>query len=50
MICTVSPNDGFVYVWNGGGIAMCPRPLDRAEVLPDDEEHDDELFDDGLED
>ena len=40
MICTVSPNDSFVYVWNQGGIAMCPKPLDRAEVLTDEDEDD----------
>jgi hypothetical protein len=32
------------------GTISCPRPIDRAEVLPDEDEDDDYEIDDCLED
>lgn len=37
------------YVWNDSGIAACPRPIDRVEVLPDEDE-DDYFIDDDQDD
>lgn len=38
-----------IYIWNSSGIVSCPRPIERAEVLPDDEE-DEYLIDDDQDD
>ena len=37
------------FVWNGAGITACPRPIERVEVLPDEDE-DDYFIDDDQDD